>query len=537
VDIDPQAVEVTKLSLLMKVLEGENEQTIQPFLRLFHQRALPDLGDNIKCGNSLIGPEAYQEAQLSLLPESDQYRINVFDWSRGFPEVMKAGGFDAVIGNPPYIRIQTMKEWAPTEVELYKKLYKSAASGNYDIYVVFVEKALSLLNKAGKMGFILPHKFFNAQYGEGLRGIISKGKHLSHVIHFGDQQVFNGATTYTCLLFLDKAGTSECHFVKVDKLDIWRIESRGSEGRISTKQVTGKEWNFIAGESSNVYERVNKISPKLGEIADIFVGLQTSADKIYVVPLNTAIEKGLTKSFLLTGNLSPYQTPVSSARLVFPYELINMKARLMPGETIKKRYPKGWEYLCAHHKELAQRSGGDGEADHWYAYVYPKNLVRFAEPKLIIQVTSKRPTVMYDETGLYISGGGSGPFYGIRPKEPKMPFNYLLGILNSALFGWLVKTQSTNLRGGYIKFSKQYIETVPIVPPDNAGPAKAKNLACLVDDALRLKRRLAHVMAPHDKEMLERQYKVIVDQIDNLVFEIYRIDNSEIKLIKESISE
>ena len=192
--------------------------------------------------------------------------------------------------------------------------------------------------------------------------------------------------------------------------------------------------------------------------------------------------------------------------------------------------------LC-HHKELAQRSGGNGEADHWYAYVYPKNLVRFAEPKLIIQVTSKRPTVKYDETGLYITGGGSGPFYGIRPKEPKMPFNYLLGILNSALFGWLVKAQSTNLRGGYIKFSKQYIGTVPIVPPDNAGPAKAKNLACLVDDALRLKRRLAHVMAPHDKEMLERQYKVIVDQIDNLVFEIYRIDNSEIKLIKESISE
>ncbi|MHB8094151.1 MAG: Eco57I restriction-modification methylase domain-containing protein, partial [Candidatus Aminicenantales bacterium] len=173
VDIDPQAVEVTKLSLLLKVLEGEDEQTIEPFLRLLHQRALPDLGDNIKCGNSLIGPEAYKEAQLLFLPEADQSRINVFDWSQGFPEVIKSGGFDAVIGNPPYIRIQTMKEWAPAEVELYKKLYKSAASGNYDIYVVFVEKALSLLNKSGRMGFILPHKFFNSQYGEPLRGIIS----------------------------------------------------------------------------------------------------------------------------------------------------------------------------------------------------------------------------------------------------------------------------------------------------------------------------------------------------------------------------
>jgi hypothetical protein len=197
VDIDPQAVEVTKLSLLLKVLEGESEQTIQPYLRLFQQRALPDLGDNIKCGNSLIGPESFKNTQLSLLPEADQYRINIFDWSQGFPDIMKSGGFDVVIGNPPYIRIQTMKEWAPTEVELYKKLYKSASSGNYDIYVVFVEKALSLLNRTGRMGFILPHKFFNAQYGEALREIISKGKHLSHVVHFGDKQIFKGAITYT----------------------------------------------------------------------------------------------------------------------------------------------------------------------------------------------------------------------------------------------------------------------------------------------------------------------------------------------------
>jgi hypothetical protein len=110
VDIDPQAVEVTKLSLLLKVLEGASEQTIQPFLRLFQQRALPDLGDNIKCGNSLIGPEAFQQAQLSLLPEADQYRINIFNWTQEFPEIIQKGGFDAIIGNPPYIRIQTMKE-------------------------------------------------------------------------------------------------------------------------------------------------------------------------------------------------------------------------------------------------------------------------------------------------------------------------------------------------------------------------------------------------------------------------------------------
>src|SRR5208283_4564009 len=107
VDIDPQAVEVTKLSLLLKVLEGESEETIANQLRLFRERALPDLAGNVKCGNSLIGPDYYNGHQLSLLDEDERYRINVFDWQAEFPAVFRAGGFDAVIGNPPYVSIQT----------------------------------------------------------------------------------------------------------------------------------------------------------------------------------------------------------------------------------------------------------------------------------------------------------------------------------------------------------------------------------------------------------------------------------------------
>lgn len=102
VDIDPQAVEVTKLSLLLKVLEGENEQTLVKHLRLFQERALPDLANNIKCGNSLIGPDFYEGQQMDLLDEEERYRINAFDWEAEFPEIMAAGGFDAVIGNPPW---------------------------------------------------------------------------------------------------------------------------------------------------------------------------------------------------------------------------------------------------------------------------------------------------------------------------------------------------------------------------------------------------------------------------------------------------
>ena len=129
-----------------------------------------------------------------------------------------APGFDAVIGNPPYIRIQNLREFAPLEVEFYKRRYASASKGNYDIYVVFVERGLSLLNRRGLLGYILPHKFMNAKYGEPLRELLAAGRHVADVVHFGHQQVFSNASTYTCLIFLAKTGRDELSATLVDDL-------------------------------------------------------------------------------------------------------------------------------------------------------------------------------------------------------------------------------------------------------------------------------------------------------------------------------
>ena len=249
VDIDLQAVEVTKLSLLLKVLEGENEQTLTRQLEIFRERALPDLGNNIKCGNSLIDPNFYKNQQMSLLGEEEHYRINVFDWETEFSEVMKVGGFDAVIGNPPYIRIQALKEWVPLEVEFYKQRYATASKGNYDIYVVFVERGLNLLSKRGQMGFILPNKFFSTDYGEALRQSITDRKALVKVIDFGHAQVFEKATTYTCLLFLTGRSSKSISYAKVpfplelvtNSVPVQKIESDAftSKRRCCMKAVLG----------------------------------------------------------------------------------------------------------------------------------------------------------------------------------------------------------------------------------------------------------------------------------------------------------
>ncbi|MGB7572031.1 MAG: DNA methyltransferase [Methanothrix sp.] len=141
VDIDSQAVEVTKLSLLLKVLEGESRESISSLLRYFKERALPDLGENIKCGNSLIGYDYYDDHQK--MSDEEARRINAFDWKTGFAEVFERGGFDAVIGNPPYLRIQGLQENFGKQIDYYISHFKSATK-RFDMYLLFIENSFNL---------------------------------------------------------------------------------------------------------------------------------------------------------------------------------------------------------------------------------------------------------------------------------------------------------------------------------------------------------------------------------------------------------
>jgi hypothetical protein len=168
-------------------------------------------------------------------------RLSLVNEVVGQMEMLSPGemesGFDIVIGNPPYVRIQTLKQQDPKLVEFYKQHYESAKKGNYDLYVVFVEAGLNFLKPDGHLAYILPHKFFNAKYGEPLRGLLAKGRHLQHVVHFGDQQVFPGASNYVCLLFLAKAGRSPAGLCTST---IWIrgfTHSKGSKGTSLVKRL------------------------------------------------------------------------------------------------------------------------------------------------------------------------------------------------------------------------------------------------------------------------------------------------------------
>ncbi|MBW7943049.1 MAG: N-6 DNA methylase, partial [Candidatus Kuenenia stuttgartiensis] len=166
VDIDHQAVEVAKLNLLLKVLEGENQETLGTNLKLFQERALPDLSQNIKCGNSLIGSDYYTfqgkgQKDLFQVNDEEKYKINAFDWEVEFPEIFKAGGFDVVIGNPPYGAELTTLERAYLDVKFN--------TGSNDTAALMMLLQINLLKHNGMASFIVPKAFTYASNWNTLR--------------------------------------------------------------------------------------------------------------------------------------------------------------------------------------------------------------------------------------------------------------------------------------------------------------------------------------------------------------------------------
>ncbi len=484
------------------------------------------------------------------MPADEIKRINPFDWDTEFADTIKAGGFDAVIGNPPYIRIQTMKEWAPTEVEFYKKKFISASKGNYDIYVVFVEQGLSLLNKNGLLGYILPHKFFNAQYGEPLRSVIAKGKHLKEIVHFGHQQVFDNATTYTCLLFLGKRETDQIFMAKVDSLLSWHSLGEANSGIIFSKDVSDSEWNFVVGSASNIYHKLNAFPTKLKDISNIFVGLQTSADTVFLFKnskkasdLHTTLQSNeldktvelesiLLKPVIRSGDIGRYWANATST-VLFPYRLNHGHSDLIPDSELKRDYPNIWVYLNENKKLLSEREHGKFKDTGWYQ-LYPKNLDLWECPEIMVPYMVSRLAAYYDEENYYFVNVTTGGF-GITLKTPDISLKYLTGLLNSHVLNWFLKSVSTTFRGGYFAANKQFLDQLPIRTINFADPAdKARHdrMVTLVTQMLDLNKKVQDARLEQEKTLLSRQIEATDAAIDTLVYELYGLTEEEIAIVE-----
>jgi hypothetical protein len=548
VDIDPQAVEVTKLSLLLRVLEGETDQSLSLSLLPFGDRALPNLADNIKCGNSLISPA---DLAGKLIPDPGELkRVNPFDWKERFPEAMKAGGFDCIIGNPLYIRIQMMTEWAPLEVELYKDLFKASKAGNYDIYVVFIEQGLKLLTPKGRLGFICPNKFFNSQYGLPIRKIVADGKHLSSVVHFGAQQVFDG-TTYTCLLFLSKAPVSEFSFAKVDDLTAWKTTGAAIQGIVRESKVTSDDWNFAVGPGAKLIHKLSAMPSKLGDVADVFVGVQTSADDVYIMELvhrtertyrlrskalarEWTFEKNLLYPIVSGTDIRRYGTMPSRQYILFPYVVEDERAVLVEFKEIQRKYPKTAEYLLENKVRLESRESGAFRDMEWHRFGRSQNLgiqgrIKVCVPRLIDKLHAS-----FDRDGSHFLDNVDVGGVTLKSAYTQQRLEYLLALLNSRLLQWYFPCVSAPFRGGWWSANRQFLSLVPIrlINAKNSRDTTIHGrIVTFVAEMETLQAQIVTAKSEAHKDVIRHQIKTIDADIDRLINELYGLTSEEIAII------
>ncbi len=549
VDIDRQAVEVTKLSLLLKVLEGEHSDRLDHQRRIFHERALPDLSNNIKCGNSLIGTDFFYGKNLDMFARDEMEKINAFDWddeARGFGKIMREGGFDAVIGNPPYARLQSLQESQPYAIETYRKNYTAASEGNFDIYVLFTEKGYKLLNKTGALGFIQPHKFMQSDFGIGLRNYLSEKKALQKIVHFGSEQVFNAATTYTCLIFLSKARQANFDFTPVENL----IPDKLQEVKTyKLKQpLIGNKWHFTSPQKEKVMQKLHAQPLRLGDIVrKIFVGLQTSADSIYVLKAlkwdknlltcyskslekEIRIEAGLVKPFLMGKDVKRYTEARPLNVVIFPYEVRKGGANLMSAQYIKKNFPRGWEYLLENKKGLEGRENRRFEKT-WWQFSRPQNLNEFATAKIMAPEIASSPQMTFDTNG---SMYHTTKVYSFSFQE-KHNSKYYLGLLNSNILWFFLTATGYVLRGGFYTFKTEYLKPFPIPKLDLTNPAqKAQHdrMVQLVDQMLAAQKQLHTSKNDSDRRHYQQKVDILDRQIDALVYALYELTPEEIGIVE-----
>ena len=445
-------------------------------------------------------------------------------------------GFRVVIGNPPYVRIQALNGSDTLEL---KTRFAAAARGNFDLYVVFVERGLQLLHLTGQLAFILPHKFFNAQYGAPLRALLAEGRHLRHVVHFGDQQIFPGATNYVCLLFLTKIGANDCRWVKVDNLADWLDNQRGTEGRIPSGRLGMPEWNFVVGAGRGLFDRLQAMPVKLGSLAQhISQGIRTSANEVYVLDVlsekdgivtayskqldqDVEIERRAVLRFLRGREIRAYSIVPSGKIVVMPYRLVAGRMRLLSIREYRDSTPLAWAYLKRNKRYLEERENGKMKNEEWYSFIYPKNLDVMLAEKLLVPDIADRTAFAFDEEGDFAFTSG----YGITLKpEVKYSPKYLLALLNSRLLDAVWKQVSTPLRGGFYRYFTQFIEQLPVYPLNLGVPSERAQhdaLAALVTRILSAKKADPEA----DTSALERE-------IDELVYELYGLTKEEIALVE-----
>jgi predicted type IV restriction endonuclease len=494
VDIDSQAVEVTKLSLLLKVLEGETGETLNQQRKLFHERALPNLGGNIKCGNSLIGPDFYDGKQMNLMDTEETQRVNVFDWQAEFPEIFKAGGFDAAIGNPPYI--QSRSDMITEQDKNY--LYQNYQTSEYQLntYGLFIEKGFKLLREGGCLGYIIPNYWLSTRYDEKLRDFVFKQNAAAELVNV--YKVFANATVDTVLL----------------------------KGFRTRKPRYPKSFTIRSIDRSliTIPERLNAVKEGMWSYTNDHCLLSdtTPIDVSFSDVMQLKGEKTLTDYFVFKKGMQPYEVGKGEP----PQTREMMDAKIYHS---KGKIDECWQPLLTARNVKRYRLDWQGD---WIKYgknlAAPRDPALFFGPRILIQRIISSATLLGSFTDESLVCNTD--VITLKPKQdiPRETILFFLGILLSRVCAKYLKSRNVNLdRAAFPKINVNTLESFPIPIPN----AKSR-LPAMVEQMLTLHKQLPEAKTGHDITLIQRRIDATDRQIDKLVYELYGLTPEEIAIVE-----
>lgn len=546
VDIDPLAVEVTKFSLFLKLLEDTSIEEINSFLNSSQERVLPCLDKNIRNGNSLVGANYAQYDPDVYELDGTLEQIRMFDWEAEFG----TDGFDAIVGNPPYIRVQNMVRYSPKEYEFYKSNFSGFETSDSDLldkYYLFIERAWSLLKEGGAIGYIVPHKFMNIMSGESLRHFLSSRGAVREIIHFGTHQVFKKRSTYTCILILGKPAFPTYKIAFIQDWNRFLFDHTAEYNTYMSSTLGSSPWTFIPGQIVDRLTSLKEECSPLSDLARIFVGVQTSNDKVYVITADNEdgsyvyfhdkngivrkAEKGILRKSIYDARLQKYQAIVPNSYIIFPYRNENGKPKLIDIDIMRSEYPFVFEYLLAFKDELDHRNMSQPRTDrNWYAYGRSQSLARFISGEhLIWPVLSLDSNYVYDKDLVVFTGGGNGPFYGIEMKAGmNESIFYIQAVLNHWLLELLVKNGASTFRGGYYSHGKQFIAKLPIRRIDFSSETQKAIHGEIVNRVHQLERLNLRMNEAHNstaKRAIERAIESTQKDLSGMIDGLYGVED------------
>lgn len=549
VDIDPLAVEVSKFSLLLKALENSSLEEAEAFHQRTNQRILPNLDENIKNGNSLVNM-AYACFDRSVYQNvSLMNKLKMFDWNAEFGNRK----FDAIIGNPPYIRVQNMVHYSREEYDFYKSShspYVTAQTDTLDKYYLFIEKGLTLLNDGGMLGYIVPHKFMKIKSGAKLRELLSANSNVKKILHFGTHQVFENRSTYTCILVLSKQGYEEFQIGFVQDWNQFLFNHNVECTSYPNEYITGQPWAFLPQHIVTHLEELDDRCVPLASLTDIFVGLQTSADEVYIVYADSEdedyiffhdqeghefkAEKGILRKGIYDTQIASYEKINANCYIIFPYKEVNKKPVLYSLTEMAEEFPYALEYLNQHKARLDERKMNGRKEEKWFAFGRSQSVRRFLSGEhLVWPVLSIGSNYVYDSEMVAFTGGGNGPFYGIEMKRSSQEsIFYIQAILNHWLMELLVKSKASTFRGDYYSHGKQFIATLPIYKIDFENPtevAKHQQIVEMVQNIMQLKEQLASAPNAARRTVLEHSITAINAELNIAIDELYQVESQEVE--------